>query len=147
MYSKGIVKTVWEREKKRDKRETGSETNNQERWASTTRLTSLNKACMWPNLLVWVHIARGLGCTKLLTIRMSVCVLARTFVHMHVFLSTIVYFKSPGPLFTKEHERNFKAPILKRRRHFSGQFQPNFEGLWPTKVWAIDRQCHVMSTN
>ena len=56
-------------------------------------------------------------------------------------------FKSWGPSFTNKHERNFKAPFLKRKRHFLGHLRPNFESLLPTKLRAIDRQCHVMSTN
>ena len=58
-----------------------------------------------------------------------------------------VYFKIPGPSFTKWHKRNFKAPFLKRERHFLGHFRPKFESLLPTKLRAIDRRCHVMSTN
>ena len=67
----------------------------------------------------------------------------------HVDRSThyIVYFKIPGPSFTKWHKRNFKAPFLKRGRHFLGHFRPKFESLLPTKLRAIDRRCHVMSTN
>ena len=62
-------------------------------------------------------------------------------------LLTIVYFKIPGPSFTKWHKRNFTAPFLKRGRHFLGHFRPKFESLLPTKLRAIDRRCHVMSTN
>ena len=61
---------------------------------------------------------------------------------------TIVYFKIPGPSFTKWHKRNFKAPFLKRGRHFLGHFRirAKFESFLPTKLRAIDRRYHVMST-
>ena len=60
---------------------------------------------------------------------------------------SIVYFKIPGPSFTKWHKRNFNAPFLKRERRLLGHFQPKLESLLPTKLRAIDRRCHVMSTN
>ena len=60
---------------------------------------------------------------------------------------TKVYFKIPGPSFTKWHKRNFKAPYLKRGRLFLGHSRPKFESLLPTKLRAIDRRCHMMSTN
>ena len=66
---------------------------------------------------------------------------------MQFSVPVIVYFKIPGPSFTKWHKLNFKAPFLKRGRHFLGHFRPKFESLLPTKLRAIDRRCHVMSTN
>ena len=66
---------------------------------------------------------------------------------IYIYIYTIVYFKIPGPSFTKWHKLNFKTPFLKRGRHFLGHFRPKFKSLLPTKLRVIDRQCHVMSTN